>query len=763
VKRIGAPLREAATEFDWPASSATTREGDESITTLRADGSQARLDALMAVARHHGVEIDQTTLRTQLGSKTTSPTFLVESARAAGLWATAASLGWHHIIRMQSDSPLILLLVDGSAAIVAGYDPKVEALYLRDPSHPEREPVAVDEFRLATVWHGEVLLVRRGRGGSAEDEPFSFWWVARLVLQERRSLREITVASISVSVLQILPPFLIMIAIDRVLTHQAVSTLLMLSLMLGLATLYDMLLGYARREIIEVTSTRIDARLALHVFRRLLALPVEFFERNPTGETTHKVAEVFKIRDFLTGKLVSAFLDVFTLVALLPFLFWMSVPLAAMVVGASICVTLVVLAFLPSIRRVYGRLVAAENRKGAVLVETVHGMRTVKSLGIEKTRLEDWDARVAEAGKARLDAGRISNLAQAVVNPLEAFINRGVLLLGAYIVIASPNGAAGITAGALIAFMMLGARVATPLISLAKLMQDIEQVRMSVYQVAQVLNHPTEAAAMRTGMRPRFEGAISFQDVTFTYPGAKTPALDRITFEVPAGTMLGLVGRSGSGKSTIARLLQGINRDYSGHLKIDGNDLREVNLTYLRRSFGVVMQDNFLFRGTVRENILASRPGLTLEHAVRAARMAGADEFIERLPRGYETWIEEGSANLSGGQRQRLAIARALVADPRLLILDEATSALDPESEALVNTNLLRMAKGRTMVVVSHRLSSLVDCNLILVLDKGKVIDLAPHETLLERCDIYRMLWQQQNRHTESGRTPALKSIVRGQ
>jgi ABC-type bacteriocin/lantibiotic exporter with double-glycine peptidase domain len=361
--------------------------------------------------------------------------------------------------------------------------------------------------------------------------------------------------------------------------------------------------------------------------------------------------------------------------------------------------------------------------------------------------------RVAEAGQARLDAGRITNVAQTIVSPLEAFINRGVLLLGAYVVIVAPAGSTRITAGALIAFMMLGSRVASPLIGLAKLMQDIEEVRMSVFQVSEVLNHPTETAATKTGLRPKFEGAIVFQDVSFIYPGAKTPALDRISFEIPAGTMLGLVGRSGSGKSTIARLLQGINREYAGHLKIDGADLREINLTHLRRSFGVVMQDNFLFRGTVRDNIIAGRPGLTLEHAVGAARLAGAEEFIERLPRGYETWIEESSANISGGQRQRLAIARALVCDPRLLILDEATSALDPESEAVINANLLRIAKGRTMVVVSHRLSSLVDCDQILVLDKGNLVDIAPHEQLLERCATYRQLWQQQNRHLDAGRS----------
>ena len=272
----------------------------------------------------------------------------------------------------------------------------------------------------------------------------------------------------------------------------------------------------------------------------------------------------------------------------------------------------------------------------------------------------------------------------------------------------------------------------------------------SIAEAASVLNRPLETDAASGGLRPKFAGAISFEDVTFTYGGTKVPALDRISFAIPSGTMLGIVGRSGSGKSTITRLLQGINRDYSGFLKIDGADLREINLRHLRQSFGVVLQDNFLFRGSIRDNLISGRPGLTLEDAVRAARLAGAEEFIERMPNGYETFIQEGSPNLSGGQRQRLAIARALITDPRILILDEATSALDPESEALVNANLLRIARGRTMVIVSHRLSSLTECDQILVLEKGEAVDIAPHRTLLERCALYRQLWAQQNRHLDS-------------
>src|SRR5262249_34761420 len=246
---------------------------------------------------------------------------------------------------------------------------------------------------------------------------------------------------------------------------------------------------------------------------------------------------------------------------------------------------------------------------------------------------------------------------------------------------------------------------------------------------------------------PAISGLIEFDHVIFRYAATLPPALDDVSLTIPAGSVFGIVGRSGSGKTTFTRLIRGMYPIQQGSVRVDGHDIREIDLPHLRGQVGVVLQQCFLFRGTVRENIAATRPDAALEEVVAAAQMAGADEFIQILPQGYDTPLEEGGTNLSGGQQQRLSIARALLCQPRILIFDEATSALDPESEAAIQANLARIAEGRTVVIVSHRLSSLVGANAIVVLDRGRVVDYGGHGELLSRCTTYRHLWNQQHRH----------------
>jgi len=275
---------------------------------------------------------------------------------------------------------------------------------------------------------------------------------------------------------------------------------------------------------------------------------------------------------------------------------------------------------------------------------------------------------------------------------------------------------------------------------------DIAEVRGAVGQVASVMNVTPESAQVN-GLKMPIKGEITFKDVSFRYAPDASYALDDVSFTVQRGTVLGIMGRSGSGKTTVTRLLQRLHAGFEGMIKVDGMDLREIDLMHLRQHIGVVPQENFLFSGSIRDNIAMARPDASFLDVVRAAQLAGAEEFIERLPRGYDTLLEEGAANLSGGQRQRIAIARALLIDPPVLIFDEATSALDAESEAIVNANLKRMAKGRTVITISHRLSMLVEADAILVLERGKVYDMGTHEELVRRCDIYKHMWYQQNRH----------------
>ncbi|MDR3520803.1 MAG: peptidase domain-containing ABC transporter [Acidocella sp.] len=718
--------------------------------------------AVIFVARYHGVELDLEGIKVETAAQPPTPPVLIEWLRESGLWARGGMMNFRQIVKIDDPAPIILLLNDGGAALVVGRNRETNAVYLRDPrSGASDTPVAVDELRLKQLWSGAVLLIRAGRAAAEEEKPFNLAMLGRLVWVEKHMLRDIAVASITLTILSILPILMVMTTLNTVIQYHSLNTLYLILVVLIIAMIFEMILTWGRKMMEIVLGSKLDAKLNLLIFDRLMTLPIEFFERNQAGDVTYRLQQIYQVRNFLTGSLMNTFIDVIMILLLLPILFYMNATLAWTILIAAGIIALIIGIFIRPLSEMIGRIIRAESAKGSIMVESIYGIRTVKALALEPLRAAEWDRRVAETATLNIEAGELGNWPVILTMPFQRYCQFGVLALGAYMAVNSNNP---VEIGSLFGFMLLGGRVAGPLISLAGFMQELQRAQASIGQVAGILNRPTEKWALTHGLRPKFVGEIEFNDVTFRYEGTKVPALDKMSFKLPAGTMLGLVGRSGSGKSTVTRLLQGINRDYSGAIKIDGTDMREINLRHLRKNFGMVLQDNFLFRGSVRDNIIAGRPGISFEDAVQAARLAGAEEFIERLPNGYNTFIEEGSPNLSGGQKQRLAIARAVVSNPRVLILDEATSALDPESEALVNANLLRIAKGRTMVIVSHRLSSLMDCDMIMVLDRGRTIDIGPHEALVERCAIYRHLWLQQNRHLDPDRKspPAASAPAEG-
>lgn len=735
----------------------STPPGITSTSGPRSSG----LHALVEVARRLGAESSVELLRRSYSLDASEPSsdILIAIARDLGLEAKSIRVRFSDLPQLQKTLPAILRSRDGTAMVLeaAKHDPAKGAVaVVRDPLRPDLV-IAIDEIRLAEVWDGEIILIKRRFSLGDDLQPFGLGWLFGQVLREKSLFVDIGAAALVSTIFALLPPFVFMIVIDRVLVNHSISTLHVVVGTILMLIVFETALGFLRRKLTEVATTRIDGRLNLHVLDRLLKLPMDYFERNPTGMIMSKIGRLWQIRHFLTGQLFGVVLEVVPLIGIIPVMIILEWRLATFVFLLTGIVALIVYAFQKPIAVRFTRVVRAEQKKGSHLVETIHGMRTIKSLALEGRRRLEWDVRVAESITARHELGMLANYPQTFTLPFERLIYSGSFAFGAYMVLAKPDT---IQPGALIAFAMLSMRLAAPLIHLARLQQDLAEVRGSISELATIMNAPAEDARLGSGLRQPIEGEISFDDVRFRYNPEAPLALNGVEFKIPKGTMLGIMGRSGSGKTTITRLLQGLHTGYEGIIKIDGMDLREIDLQHLRTSIGVVPQENFLFSGTIRENIAMARPDATLGQIVRAAQLAGAEEFIERLPRGYDTVLEEGAVNLSGGQRQRLAIARALLINPPVLVLDEATSALDAESETIVNANLRRIAEGRTIIAISHRLSMLVQADAILVLERGKVYDIGTHEELMQRCDIYKHLWHQQNRYAGNSGSPTSSGPV---
>jgi ATP-binding cassette subfamily B protein len=719
--------------------------------TTKSAGSL--LGCLVIAARHRGIHLAVAQLiRDHLlppGEPTVSR--LIEIAQTAGLRAVRTKLSWADLMRLGKALPAILTLRNGTAMVLLRVDANASPphVVLQDPNAPDDALLTIDEHRLAMAWTGELILVKRDYRTADDDQPFSLRKIAGMLLRDKRIARDIVISGFLMSLLAAAPIMFWRLLIDRVLYYQNLTTFTVLCLAMVVLVAFETTFGYLRRFLVQHITRRVDAKLSTDIFDKVLNLPVDYFERTPTGVIARDMNEVWKIRNFLTGQLFGTMLDALVLIVFLPVMFFFSAILTAYVLGICALICLWIMVMLPTMHRKSAKVFQAEGQKGAYLVETLQGIRTIKSLALDPRRRHGWDVLVAKAADLRFDEGCTANVVQTVIMPLERLMTSGVFALAVYLAISTQEA---VYVGALIAFMMLTQRVAAPLLQLSHLLQQYDEARIAVHVLGALVNQPPEEGRSRSGVRTPIVGRVEFSGVTFQYRGSAVPALNDVSFTIYEGSIFGIMGRSGSGKTTVTRLLQMLHSNYQGLIKIDGNDLRQIDIDHLRCSTGVVLQENFLFSGTIRETIGAAKPDASFEEIVLAARLAGAEEFIDRLPHGYETFIQEGSTNLSGGQRQRLAIARALISKPRVLILDEATSALDAESEAIVNANLLSIAKGRTLIIISHRLSSLVAADAIMVLERGRVYDVGRHDELLERCDIYSSLWHQQHRHLEASR-----------
>jgi len=725
-----------------------TQAGPSKGVEPEARAEPSGLACLAIVARHHGLHLSvaQLTRDNWLAGREVSVPELLKCGRTAGLKVNALRLSWSRLDRLKKTLPAIVVLKNGASMVLRRLDGEGDQarVVLEDPNAGEDALLVIDRARFEDVWAGGIVLVKRNYEIADEARPFSIGLVIALLFRERWIIRDIAICAVVLSFLALTPIMFWRLLSDRVVYYKAYNTLFVVCVAMGVLVAFEAVFAYLRQLLILHLTTRVDVKLATYMFDKILNLPIDFFERTQVGRITYDAQQIWRIRIFLMGQLFGTVLDSATMLVFLPIMFFFSPIMTAIVLACCGLMVLWILAMLPIYRTKSNAVESAEAARGAFLVQTIHGIRTVKSLALDARQRHLWDVHTARVAKLRFAEGMTGNILQSVVRPIERFAVSGSFAVGVYLAISINDP---VYVGALFAFLLLSQRVTGPLLQMARLVNQYDEARLAVAIVAQLVNQPPEQGRSGHGVRTPLEGHVRFSNVTFKYLGASEPALRDITFEAKNGTTLGIMGKSGSGKTTVTRLLQRLHSSYEGLIKIDGIDVREYDIDHLRRSLGVVLQDNFLFSGTIRDNIMAAKSDASFDQVVRAARLAGAEEFIDKLPRGYDTPIYEGSPNLSGGQRQRLAIARALIVDPRILILDEATSALDAESEAIVNANIARIAHGRTMIIISHRLSSLVTADSILVLEQGRVHDFGRHEELLERCDIYSNLWHQQTQH----------------
>lgn len=702
------------------------------------------LKSLALIAQFHQLPVDEQQLSRNFSNQGQpfTNTDILRAAKALGLKAQIVQLTSAAI--KSTGLPAIVKAYDGSYFVLAKIDTeKLPTEYLIfDITH--NKPQIINQNIFEQTYSGEIILFayRKTLLQSARQH-FDIAWFIPSIIKYRRLFRDVIIASFFLQLFALVTPFFFQVVMDKVLVHKGLTTLDVLAIGFFFVSIFESVLSGLRNYVFSHTTNRIDVELGARLYQHLVRLPLAYFAARQVGQTVARVRELDSIRSFITGTALTLVIDLsFTFVFFI--VMWMYSPILTGVVLACLPFYILLSVFITPILRhrldekfKYG----AQNQ--AFLTESISGIETVKSLGVEPNMQRQWENQLANYVHSSFRSQHLSNIAGQIAGFINKIMTLGIIWVGAHQVI---NG--NLSVGGLVAFNMIAGRVSGPILKLVQLWQDFQQAGISIQRLGDILNSPIEP-----GFNPnrstlaRLQGNVSFEHIRFRYRPDGPLIIDDFNAEFKAGSIIGIVGRSGSGKSTLTKLLQRLYVPESGRVKIDGLDLAIADTGWLRQQIGVVLQENFLFNRSVRENIALVNPATPMEKVVEAAKLSGAHEFISELPEGYDTLVGEHGSNLSGGQRQRLAIARALLTNPQILIFDEATSALDYESERIIQDNMAAICKGRTVFIIAHRLSTVRMCDSILVLEKGRLIEQGTHDELIELNGYYTKLHSYQN-HT---------------
>ena len=633
--------------------------------------------------------------------------------------------------------PCIAQNKDGSYVSILKIDIQKEQMLVF--STQQKEPYALSFQEFEDSMNARLIILKHKM--LTDQIKFGFKWFYDQILHYKRIVGEILLASFVIQLFGLVTPLFTQVILDKVLVHHSLSTLNVIAVAFGAVILFDLLLNLSRNYIFAHTTSKIDARLGARLFRHLISLPLVYFEKRKVGNIIARVRELDQIREFIANKSITVLLDILFSVVFVAMMMVYSVKLAFIALGFIFVIAILYFFVTPKLRQRLEEKFQMGAQSNSYLVESVTGMQTVKSLAIEGSMQKKWEDYLGKYVDSSFSLTNLSNILSGISGALQKLMTLCILYFGVGLVIEGK-----LSVGQLIAFQMFAGQFAAPIMRLVGLWNEFQQALLSVDRLGDILNSPTEQMNDKAITLSHVEGEVKFENISFRYAIDGPEILQNLSLHVSPGKSIGVVGRSGSGKSTLTKLLQRLYLPHAGGVYVDGVDIRHMNPAWLRHNIGVVLQDNYLFSGSIKENIAFAAPGSSAQRIIQAAKVAGAHDFISEFPQGYDTVVGERGSSLSGGQRQRIAIARALLSNPKILIFDEATSALDYESEKIIQDNLKSIKAGRTMFIVAHRLSTVRDCDEIIVMDKGKIVEKGSHEELMAQNGYYNFLVSQQER-----------------
>ncbi|MCT4625809.1 type I secretion system permease/ATPase [Halodesulfovibrio sp.] len=681
------------------------------------------LVSLEVVARINKVRIDIANIVREhcISSDDISSDELVRIAKRLGLRAKKKNLPLDKCHK-KYPYPIIAQSKDDRFFVVLGYKEQEETVLIYIPEEGATRSVPLEEFNELTTDRYIILSHRL----LSESVRFGLGWFFKEVFNAKGIMAEILLASFVVQLFGLVTPLFTQVILDKVLVHRAMTTLKILAIGFIVIAVFEYILNLARNYLFTHTANKIDAKLGAQLFRHLLSLPCPYFEARKVGDTIARVRELENIRSFVTNKTVSVLIDlVFSIVFVVVMLMY-SVQLTFIVIGFVALIGLLYLCITPELRRRLNTKFEMGAKSNSYLVESVTGIQTVKSLAIEGSIQRKWEDHLGRYVFSNFKMTNMSNITRGTAGFLQKLMTISILYLGVKLVLNSE-----LTIGQLIAFNMLSGQFSGPVLRLIGVWNELQQTLISVDKLSDILNHPSEVQSENAIVLNKLEGNVVFENVQFKYAPDAPMVLKGINLNIPPGSCVGIVGRSGSGKSTVSKLIQRLYIPSAGSVRIDDVDINHVSPVWLRSNIGVVLQENYLFSGTIKENIVMGAPNASMDLVLHVSKITGVHDFVSRLPKGYDSEVGERGEGLSGGQRQRIAIARALITDPRILIFDEATSALDIESELIIRRNLQNIARGRTMFIIAHKISIVKNCSVILAMDNGELIEAGTHDELM--------------------------------